>query len=209
MPPENIPNTEPSSPTSRLLLISLVFSALVTLLLAAGYLKLRAAHNQSLQAASDRRNPTPPAPPSVQLFEDDTRLKGSDAVISGTVRNISDKTLTGLSVEIELHARNANPPRKELRLVTTHPDRLNPGEEGRYQLMVPWKDFSSLKVLAVQTPGEKVCQPALQKCAAPGLARPKETTPDKPPGKRPPPAPKPRKHSPNEALNTPETADPY
>ena len=91
------------------------------------------------------------APPEAQIFEDEARLKGSEAVISGTIRNISDKKLEDLSLEMELKRRSATA--TERRKIEVDPADLAPGEEGRYSLSLRSSEWSGARVLTLNSAG--------------------------------------------------------
>lgn len=89
------------------------------------------------------------APPEAQIFEDEARLKGSDAIITGRIRNISDKRLEDLSVEMELKRRTAQA--TERRQITVEPANLDPGAEGRYSLSLRSSEWSGARVASLNS----------------------------------------------------------
>jgi hypothetical protein len=91
------------------------------------------------------------APPEAQIFEDEARLKGSDALITGRIRNISDKKLEDLSLEMELKRRTAAT--TERRKIEVDPADLAPGEEGRYSLSLRSSEWSGARVLTLNSAG--------------------------------------------------------
>lgn len=99
--------------------------------------KVNAAKQAKLEAQS------PPAP-IAQIFVNEAQLKGSQAIISGTVRNISQQNLDGLAVEIELKRRADN--KSELRMLRLEPETLQPGEVGHYSLEVIAKEWSGIRI---------------------------------------------------------------
>ena len=199
---------EPASP------MRFVIAALCALLavggIAYGYMKLRTRQAQQ-NAIAAKAVPTPPPPAQAKVFEDEPLLRGRQALIGGTVQNISAAALPDVVVEIELIPRKSDKP-KEIRAIKLAPQNLNATHQGAYTLFVPSGDYAMVHVVAVKSGAQLVCQPKLQKCTAPGKQRPLETTPDAPDViKRTAPAlpAKPRSHNPNEVINTPETADRY
>jgi hypothetical protein len=112
-----------------------------------GYRLFRARQLARVRAAQ-QTEPAPKivAPPEAQILEDEARLKGSQALITGTIRNISEKRLEALSLEMELKRRN-NPQAVEQRKVNVEPADLAPGEEGRYTLSLPSSEWSGARVL--------------------------------------------------------------
>lgn len=89
------------------------------------------------------------APVEAQVFQDEVRLKGSNAVVSGTVKNGSDAPLEGLTVEIALKARASQAIARQT--VQVSPDTLRPGEEGRYSLEVPSSEWSGAQVVRLHS----------------------------------------------------------
>jgi hypothetical protein len=100
------------------LIAALCASALVVALLA-GFLFLRKRQGDQLNAARRAgQTARAAAPIRAQVFQDEVRLRGSEALVGGTVKNISAAPLEGLSIEIELKGRGsraseANPARAE------------------------------------------------------------------------------------------------
>lgn len=89
------------------------------------------------------------APPEAQIFENEAKLKGSEALITGTIRNISDEKLEALSLEIELKRRTAQ--NTERRRIDIEPADLGPGEEGRYSLSLLSSEWSGARVLSLNS----------------------------------------------------------
>lgn len=117
-----------------------------------GYRLLRARQLERVRAAQPiEQAPKVVAPPEAQIFEDEARLKGSDALITGTVRNISDKKLEDLTVELELKRRTAQA--TERRQIKVEPANLEPGAEGRYSLSLRSSEWSGARVLGLNSAG--------------------------------------------------------
>jgi hypothetical protein len=89
------------------------------------------------------------APPEAQIFEDEARLKGSEAIITGTIRNISDKKLEDLSLEMELKRRKDQA--TERRQINVEPASLDPGAEGRYSLSLRSSEWSGARALSLNS----------------------------------------------------------
>ena len=119
---------------------------LLTGALLGGYFYLRGRSVQSTQsrqqAAQDAREST--IPPRAQVFHDEVLLRGSKALVGGSVRNISDATLDELNVEIELTSRDGQT--SETRAVKVDPRSLRPGDEGRFSLQINSKDWGGTRV---------------------------------------------------------------
>lgn len=111
-----------------------------------GYRLLRARQLEGVRAAQQAAQSTKTsATPEAQIFEDEARLKGSDALITGTIRNISDKKLEELSLELELKHRTAQ--KTERRHIKVDPASLDPGAEGRYSLSLRSSEWSGARVV--------------------------------------------------------------
>lgn len=109
-----------------------------------------------------------------QIVEDEAMLKGSQAVIGGTVRNISDTKLERLGLEIELRRRSDGS--AEARQVSLTPDTLAPGEEGRYALSVSSREWGNARILRLRS-GAHDADIVYQ--SVPGAKRPLERIPDR------------------------------
>ena len=118
----------------------------VTAALLAGYFllqhrqKQRALLPQQQQQAAKKNVPI-----EAQIFENEARLQGSDAIIGGMVRNISNARIDDLSVEIQLIPRAGETLKTQQ--VRLEPTSLNPGEEGRYTLSIPSRQWSASRLV--------------------------------------------------------------
>jgi hypothetical protein len=180
---------------ARLLLISLAHVLLLT-----GCQSSPTAQ-QASRPVSTSKQKKQERPVEAHVFEDEALLKGSQALIGGTVRNISGKRLENLSVELELRRRDGSG--TETRELPVTPQTLEPGAEGRYTLTIPSRDWSSshLSSLRCGSPPDEVAFKSEV-----GARRPPERIPE---GREKiviVPRAKPR-HG-DDYLNTPETADP-
>jgi hypothetical protein len=169
----------------------------LTVGLLGGYFYLRGRNQRAIaeqQAQAERAKAA--APPVAQVFQDEVRLAGGQAVVGGTVRNISGERLEGLSVEIELLSR-AGDGGREVRRVPVEPRDLSPGQDGKYSLQIApksWGGVSVARLLSDAPDGELPFKPEV------GLKRPPEA--------RPAPKvivePRPRQRG-DDFLNTPDT----
>jgi hypothetical protein len=139
------------------------------------------------------------APPEAQIFEDEARLKGSQALITGAVRNISDQRLEALSLELELK-RRGNAQEVERRKISVEPAVLAPGQEGRYTLSLPSSEWSGARLLNLYS-GRRAESIAFK--SAVGARRPPERTPQGSPKVVVVPRPKPKGGG-EEFINTPD-----
>lgn len=163
-----------------------------------GYRYLRARQLAGVRAAQQAElDSKVVAPPEAQIFEDEARLKGSEALITGTIRNISDKRLEALSLEMELK-RRGNAQAVERRKVNVEPADLAPGEEGRYSLSLPSSEWSGARLLNLNS--ERRTEAIAFKSAV-GARRPPERLPQGSPKIVVVPRPKPKGE---EFINTPD-----
>jgi len=151
-PPSVIPLFGGSEPTSSkwVKIGAVVCSLAVAVVLIIGYRFLRARHLERVHSAQKTDSSTKVvAPPEVQIFEDEARLKGSEAIITGTIRNISENRLDDLSLEVELKRRAAQV--TERRKIKVEPAVLDPGEEGRYSLSLQSSEWSGARVVSLSS----------------------------------------------------------
>lgn len=135
----------------------------LTVGLLGGYFYLRGRNEKALaerRAAAEKARAV--EPPVAQIFQDEVRLAGGQAVVGGTVRNISGEKLEGLSVEIELKSRTGDA--KEVRQVAVEPRDLPPGQEGKYSLQIApkaWAGVSVARLLSAARGGEIPFKPEM------------------------------------------------
>jgi hypothetical protein len=130
--------------------VGIVLALLLTSAVLGGYLYLRSRHAKAeLEKQLAANPPAKPVPsPQVQVTQDEPRLKGSNAAVTGVIKNISNSKLSGLSLELELTRRSDGG--TERKSISPKPVDLAPGEEGSYSLTVA-REFRSLKVAAVRS----------------------------------------------------------
>jgi len=178
---------------------ALACAVAVAAALLVGYRLMRERQLARVRAAQQSEQASKIAvPPEAQIFEDEARLRGSQAVIAGTVLNISDKKLEALSLAMELKRRN-NPQAAEQRKVSVEPADLAPGEKGRYSLSLPSSEWSGARVLNLNS--ERRTEAIAFKSAV-GARRPAEPPPTGNPKVVIVPRPKPKGE---EFINTPDT----
>lgn len=188
------------APSKWIKLGALACALAVAAALLVGYRFLRARQLASVRAAQ----PAEPAakvaaPPEAQIFEDEARLKGSQALITGTIRNISDQRLEALSLELELKRRD-NAQEVERRKVSVEPADLAPGQEGRYTLSLPSSEWSGARLLNLNS-GRRAESIAFK--SALGARRPLERLPQGSPKVVIVPRPRPKGGG-EEFINTPD-----
>jgi hypothetical protein len=158
-----------ASESSGLKIAAAVAALLVTALVFAGYAYLRKRQAQSSGPVQQAASISPKAPPQALILVDEALLQGANTVLGGTVRNIGNEKLAGLSVELELKRRKSDT--TERKLIPLNPADLDASQEGRYSLQLKAQDYMSAKVVALHTgPQEAVVPYTL----AQGAKRPPE-----------------------------------
>src|SRR5687768_8180251 len=157
------------------IVLGLLCAVLLSATVFGGYMYLRKRHANDTAARVLAE--TPPAKPIVpakaQIFVDDAMPKGGQAVIGGTVENISGEQLSGLSVEIELRKRKDGA--TEIKEISLDPRDVGPGQNGRYSFTIVTRDYSSARVLGLKS---STLQAQVPFKTLPGADRPLEKTPD-------------------------------
>ena len=170
--------------SSSLKIAAAISALVITALVFVGYAYLRKRHAQSAAPDQQTAAAQPKAPPQALILVDEALLQGSNTLLGGTVKNISNERLAGLSVELQLKRRSGGSTEK--RQVPLSPADLDPSQEGRYSLQLKAQDYGSAKVVALQSGS----QATIPYSIAPGEKRPPERLDsktikvDKPPGKR-------------------------
>src|SRR5438105_990626 len=116
----------------RLYSIGLLCALVITGLVLGGYAMLRKRHAQQVLATAKNEQPPavqPKGPNRAQILVDEAMIKGDQTIVGGTVKNISNDALPGLSVQLELRRRKDG--KTELVSVPVEPSQLKPQEEGR------------------------------------------------------------------------------
>ncbi|MFN2453870.1 MAG: hypothetical protein ABR577_06575 [Pyrinomonadaceae bacterium] len=157
--------------------VRLIVSLLVAICLVGGifysYLYLRTRHAAAVPSApqltGQQINSKPKIAPQAQIAQNETRVKNGQALISGTVRNISPDNLSELRIELELKARADG--HTENRTLTVNPKNVDAGQEGTFSLQVPSRDYMGLRILSLRRGGEKA---EVAFISVPGTARPLE-----------------------------------
>jgi hypothetical protein len=130
--------------------VSILLAVAVTITLLIGFLFWRKRHEESVgvQAPAQPKQAKAALPTKVQIYVDEAVRKGPQALIGGTVHNVSGENLTNLSVEIELsHRKDAG---TEVRVLDVEPKELAPDQKGRYSLTLTG-DYRSFKLLRIKS----------------------------------------------------------
>jgi hypothetical protein len=161
--------------SSLVKIISIITALAITAALLVGFLFWRKRHEERVGVEPQAQaNPVrPPAlPAKVQVYMDEPVRKGPQAMISGTVQNISGQPLSNLSIEVELTRRKDAG--AEVRSLEVEPKELAPEQKGRYSLALTG-DYRSIKLLHIKS-GTDSNEIGFK--TAPGAARPVERAPE-------------------------------
>jgi hypothetical protein len=174
-----------ASESSGLKFAAAVAALVITALVFVGYAYLRKRHERSAGPIQQAASTQPRVPPQALILVDEALLQGSNTLLGGTVKNIGNERLSGLSVELELKRRTGGTTEKKQVLLS--PAELDASQEGRYSLQLKAQDYLSAKVVALRS-GSQVSVPYT---LAQGDKRPPERLESKtikvdkpPPGKR-------------------------
>lgn len=164
-----------------------------------GYMLLRRRHAERLRSEQPpQAQPAKPSPsPVIQAFIDEAMIKGSQALIGGTLHNISTERLSDLRVEIELKRRKDGS--SEIRTLPVEPNSLAPDGQGRYSLTISSKEYRESRLLHIKS-GASAEMVAFKN--APGAQRPPERPQT---GKTIVIKPSPKKGNGEEFINTPDS----
>jgi hypothetical protein len=160
--------------SSLVKIVSILMAVAITAALLIGFLVWRKHHEEMVGVKPQAQATTvrPALPLKVQVYMDEPVRKGPQAMIGGTVQNISDEALSNLSLEVELTRRKDAG--TEVRSLKVEPGELAPNQKGRYSLTLTG-DYRSIKLLNIKS------DPASNEIGfkvSPGAARPVEHAPE-------------------------------
>jgi hypothetical protein len=167
---EPLPIEEEEKRHTRRLLVGIFCAVLLTAVVLGGYLWLRKRHERQLAAVVAVENQR--KVPKVEVLVDDTTVEGKKAFLGGTLHNISNETMRGIAVELQLRRRVGGG--TETRTVVPALSDLAPDARTRYVLEIPSQDYISSTLLRVVAGENRAAVPFK---ALPGAARPPLETP--------------------------------
>lgn len=179
--------------------LSILCALGITAAVLMGYAYLVRRHAERLRAQEAAQSPIqkPNPSPQAQVFVDEAMIKGSQAVIGGTILNTSPSKLTNLNVELELKRRKDG--KSEVRTLAVDPDDLNPNQQGRYALNVPSREYRESRVKSIRS-GQELTDVPFK--IIPGAMRPDERLPTRETITV---RPSPRRGNGEEFINTPDS----
>lgn len=131
-------------------LVAGLLAVVFTVAVLAGYLYFRNRFvRQALVASQPKATGTnvPQGPAKAHILLDEAMLKGGQTLIGGTVKNISQDSLSGLAVDLELKRRGGGA--VERMKVELTPAQLEPNQEARYAVKLPAQDFSAVRLVGL------------------------------------------------------------
>jgi hypothetical protein len=169
-----LPIEEEEKRHTRRLLIGLLCALLLTATVLGGYLWLRKRHERQVAAATQVEEQR--KVPKVEVFVDESTVADKKAFLGGTIHNISNETLRGIAVELQLRRRVGGG--VETRTVVPEATDLAPDARTRYALQLPSQDYISATFLRVVSGENHAAIPfkALEGAARPPLAPPAAKT---------------------------------
>src|SRR6185295_3066687 len=132
--------------SSGLKIAAAVAALLITALVFVGYAYLRKRQAQSAAPAQQLAAQPKPSPQALILV-DEALLQGTNTVLGGTVRNITNQRLSAISVELELKRRSGGGVEKKQ--VALNPVELGPSEDGQYSLQLKAQEYVSARVVGL------------------------------------------------------------
>jgi hypothetical protein len=171
---EPLPLEEEEQRHTRRLLVGLLCALLLTAAVLGGYLWLRKRHERQVAAATQVEEQRKAA--KVEVFVDESTVANKKAFLGGTIHNISNETLRGIAVELQLRRRIGGG--VETRTVVPEASDLPPDAKTRYTLELPSQDYISATFLRVVSGENRAAVPfkALEGAPRPPLAPPATKT---------------------------------
>ena len=126
-------------------LVALVFTA--ALLSALLYFRNRHVRDVSEMQQREALTNVPRGPVKAHILMDEAISKGGQTTIAGTVKNISQETLSGLAVELELKSRAGRS--LERIHVPLNPAQLEQNQEGKYLVKLPTQNFGAVRLVSL------------------------------------------------------------
>jgi hypothetical protein len=137
--------------TSRRMWLGIVCAVALSAILLTGYGYFRNRHAQQVlkdSAVPVVDNGLPKGPPLAHVLIDEPSLERGMTTIGGTVKNISERDLSGLSVSVELIRRKDGS--EEQKSISLQPSTLPPDHEALYSLKVSAHEYGSIRFVGVK-----------------------------------------------------------
>jgi hypothetical protein len=137
--------------TRSSLIVGVIVALVLTAVVTGGYFIIRKQYAEAELQRQVAATP-PPAPaksqesPVLEIQEDQAMLRGSQALLGGTIKNIGPSPLHNVAIELSLSSRKGG--LEERRAVPLDPKDLAPGESAKYSMLVS-REFRSFRVSQV------------------------------------------------------------
>lgn len=137
--------------TSRRMWLGIVCAVALSAILLVGYGYFRKRHARQVlenSAVPIVDNGLPKGPPLAHVLIDEPSLEKGMTTIGGTVKNISERELSGLSVALELIRRKDAA--VEQKTISLEPSSLQPQQEVQYSLKLSAQEYGSIRFIGVK-----------------------------------------------------------
>ena len=137
--------------TSRRMWLGIVCAVGLSAILLVGYGYFRKRHARQVledSAVPVVDNGLPKGPPLAHVLIDEPSLEKGVTTIGGTVKNISQRELSGLSVSLELIRRKSGA--AEQKSILLEPANLQPEQEAQYSLKLSAQEYGSIRFIGVK-----------------------------------------------------------
>lgn len=158
--------------SSRRMLLAIVCAVGLSAILLVGYGYMRRRHGKEVLASAAvpvADNGLPKGPPVVHVQMDEPLLEKGVTVFSGTIKNISNHELTGLSVSIDLIRRKDGS--VEPRSVAVEPSSLQPQAEALYSVKLSAQEYGTIRFVGLKADPQATL---IAYSSSPGKKRPPE-----------------------------------
>src|SRR5262245_2056570 len=137
-------------------LLGVVCAVGLSAILLVGYAYMRNRHAKQVIASTTpppvADNGLPKGPPVAHVSMDEPLLEKGTTRFGGTIKNISDRQLTGLSVSLDLIRRKDG--QVEQRSVSVQPSDLQPDGEATYSLRLSATEYGTIRFMGVKADPE-------------------------------------------------------
>ena len=158
--------------TSRRMLLGIVCAVGLSAILLVGYGYMRNRHARQVIASNTVPivdNGLPKGPPVAHVSMDEPLLEKGKTTFGGTIKNISDRQLTGLSVSLDLIRRKDG--QVEQRSLAVEPSDLQPNGEATYSVKLSATEYGTIRFMGVKADPESTL---IAYSSSPGKKRPLE-----------------------------------
>ena len=158
--------------SSRRKLLAIVCAVGLSAILLAGYGYIRNRHTKQVLANAvvpEVDNGLPKGPPLVHVQMDEPLLEKGATVFGGTLKNISNRELTGLSISVDLIRRKDGS--VEPRTIAVEPSNLQPQAEASYSIKLSAQEYGTIRFVGLKADPQATL---IAYSSSPGKKRPPE-----------------------------------